>query len=330
MVTCTLKSRFRPLPGGTMHTLLNDVRYAARQVRKSPGFALTAILTLALGIGANTAVFSVMNAVLLRSLPVPESNRVYNLRVAGRPIGTSNTGDDETSFAYPMFEQLRHRRDVFSELIATAPLAVGKVSIRYGSEPELAAGEVVSGNFFSGLGEQILLGRGLTLEDETGHAPVAVLSYDFWTRRFSRDREVIGQAMYVKGVPVSIIGVSAPDFTGLERGTGDTDFWIPLQDRLDLNAWGDSGDDGKTFYGLPKWWCPLLTARLAPGVTHQQATSRLQPQFQNAAYIGVGTPKPNEGKPQLSLARARGLDAFAGDYQRPLYLLMSLVGLVLL
>jgi len=137
-----------------MHTILNDLRYAVRQLRKSPGLALTAVLTLALGIGANTAVFSVMNAVLLRSLPVPEPNRVFNLRVAGRPFGTFNTGDDTTSFAYPMFEQLRQRNDVFSDLIAAAPLAIGKVSIRYGSEPELVAGEVVSGNFFSGLGAQ--------------------------------------------------------------------------------------------------------------------------------------------------------------------------------
>jgi len=106
---------------------------------------------------------------------------------------------------------------------------------------------------------------------------VAVLSYDFWTRRFSRDPEVIGQAMYVKGVPMSIIGVSAPGFRGLERDTGDTDFWIPQQNRMDLNAWGDPGEDGKTFYGQPKWWCLLLTARLAPGVTPRQAATRLQP-----------------------------------------------------
>ena len=112
--------------------------------------------------------------------------------------GTGNTGDDETSVSYPVFEQLREQHDVFSDLIATAPLAIGRVSIRYGSESELGAGEVVSGNFFSGLGVQMVLGRGLTLEDETGHAPVVVLSYDFWTRRFSRDREVMGQTMYVK------------------------------------------------------------------------------------------------------------------------------------
>ncbi len=313
-----------------MHTLFNDLRYAVRQLRKSPGFVLTAVLTLALGIGANTAVFSVMNAVLLRSLPVPEPNRVYNLRSTGRPHGTSNTGDDATSFSYPIFEQLRQRHDVFSELIATAPMAIGKVSIRYGSEPELAAGELASGNFFSGLGVQMARGRGFTLEDETSHAQVAVLSYDFWTRRFSRDPGVIGQAMYVKGVPITIIGVSAPGFTGLERGTGDTDFWIPLQNRAELNAWGDTDDSGKTFYSLPKWWCLLLTGRLAAGVTPQQAVARLQPQFQNAAYIGVEHRKSGEETPRLSLTPARGLDAYAEDYQRPLRLLMSLVGLVLL
>jgi predicted permease len=313
-----------------MHTLLNDLRYSVRQVRKSPGFALTALLTLALGIGANTAVFSVMNAVLLRSLPVPEPNRVDNLRVAGRPYGTSNTGDDATSFSYPIFEQLRQRHDVFSDLIADAPLAVGKVSIRYGAEPELAAGELVSGNFFSGLGVAMARGRRFALEEETRHAPVAVLSYDFWTRRFARDPGVIGQTMYVKGVAITIIGVSAQGFTGLERGTGDTDFWIPLQDRLELNAWGDTGDNGKTFYAIPTRWCLLLTGRLASGVSPQQATSRLQPQFQNAAYIGVAHPKAGEEKPRLSVTPAKGLDAFTDDYQQPLRLLMSLVGLVLL
>jgi predicted permease len=159
---------------------------------------------------------------------------------------------------------------------------------------------------------------------------VAVLSYDFWTRRVGRDPELLGQTLYVKGVPLTIVGVSAAGFMGLERGKGDTDFWIPLQNRVDLNAWSDSGKDGKTFYGLPDWWCLLLTGRLAPGVTPQQAVSRLQPQFQNAAYVGVEHPEAGEEKPLLTLTPARGLDEFAEDYQRPLYLLMSLVALVLL
>ena len=314
-----------------MQTFLRDLRYALRQLRKSPGFTLTAIVTLALGIGANTAVFSVMNAVLLRTLPVPQPDRVYHLQVPpGQPEGASNTGNSDTSFSYPVFDALRQRHDVFSDLVATAPLAIGQTSIRYGTEPELAAGEIVSGNFFSGLGVPIARGRGFTLDDETRHAPVTVLSYDFWTRRFNRDPDVIGQTLYVKGMPMTIVGVSGAEFKGLERGTGDTDFWIPLQDRVDLNAWGDAGADGKTFYGQPKWWCLLLTARLAPGVSATQAIARVQPLFQTTAYAPVAPPKPNSEKVYLALIPAKGLDLYTTDYKQPLYKLMSLVGLVLL
>src|ERR1700757_2461523 len=148
-----------------MSGLLQDLRYAARQLRKSPAFTVTAVITLALGIGANTAMFSVMNAVLLRSLPVPEPNRLFHLRVpSGQPSGQENTGNSDTSFSYPVFQALRERHDVFADVIATAPLAIGKTSIRFGSEPELADGEIVSGNFFSGLGVKIARGRSFTVQ----------------------------------------------------------------------------------------------------------------------------------------------------------------------
>ncbi len=185
-------------------------------------------------------------------------------------------------------------------------MAVGKVSIRYGSEPEVAAGEVVSGNFFSGLGVQMARGRGFTLEDETSHAQVAVLSYDFWTRRFSREPGMLGQTMYVKGVPITIIGVSAaasPDWNG--AGATPTS-GFPCKIGWTLTRGVTRGTNGKTFYGVPDWWCLLLTARLAPGVTPQQAVSRVQPQFQNAAYVGVDNPKAGEQKPLLSLAPGQG------------------------
>ena len=181
---------------------LQDFRYAVRQLRKSPAFTVAAVVTLGLGIGANTAMFSVMNAVLLRSLPVPEPDRVFNLRVpSNQPDGAENTGNGDTSFSYPVFEALRERHDVFSDVIATAPLAIGKTSIRVGSEPELAAGEVTSGNFFSGLGVKMARGRSFTAQDEAEKSPVAVLSYQFWTRRFNRDPEIIGKTLYVNGVP---------------------------------------------------------------------------------------------------------------------------------
>jgi predicted permease len=313
-----------------MSGLLQDLRFAIRQLRKSPTFTLAAVVTLGLGIGANTAMFSVMNAVLLRSLPVPEPDMLFHLRVpTGQPYGQENTGNDDTSFSYPVFQALRQRHDVFADLIATAPLAIGKASIRFGDEPELADGEIVSGNFFSGLGVKIVHGRNFTVEDETAKSPVVVLSYDFWTRRFNRNPDVLGKTLYVNGAPLTIIGVAAEGFTGLKRGPSVTDFWVPMQDRLELNAWGNNGQKDQTYHSLPTWWCLLLTARLAPGVTPDQAIARVQPLFQATAYAPTGPPRQGEQNVYLTLTPAKGLDAYTGDYKRPLYLLMSLVGLVL-
>lgn len=313
-----------------MSSFAHDLRYALRQLRKTPAFTFAAILTLGLGIGANTATFSVMNAVLLRSLPVPQPDRVYNLRVpTGQPEGAGNTGNDDTSFSYAVFDAMRQRHDVFSDLVATVPLALEKTSIRYGTEPEVANGELVSGNFFSGLGVAMARGRGFTEQDESAKSPIVVLSHQFWTRRFDRDPDIVGKTLFVKGVPLTIVGVAAEGFVGLKRGPADTDFWVPMQDRVELNAWGDSGDKGRTYFNLPKWWCLLLTARLAPGVTPTQAEAALLPMFQAKAYEPVGPPKPGTEKVYLKLAPAKGLDYYTGDYKQPLYLLMSLVGLVL-
>ncbi len=314
-----------------MARLLQDLRYATRQLRKSPAFTVAAVVTLGLGIGANTAMFSVMNAVLLRSLPVSEPARVYYLRVpTDQPDGAENTGNGDTSFSYPVFQALRQQRDVFSDVIASAPLAIGKTSIRFGQEPELADGELVSGNFFSGLGVKMARGRSFSDQDEAAQSPVAVLSYQFWTRRFNRDPGVLGKTLYVNGVPQTIIGVAAEDFGGLKRGHGDTDFWIPMQDNVALNAWGQAGRDGKTYFGLPKWWCLLLTTRLAPGVTPAQALARVQPIFEATAYAPVGPPKPGTKQVYLTMTQAKGLDDYVSDYSRPLSLLMALVALVLL
>ena len=313
-----------------MSGFVHDSRYALRQLRKSPAFTIAAVVTLGLGIGANTAMFSVMNTVLLRSLPVPEPDRVFYLRVpTGQPDGAENTGNDDTSFSYPVFQALRQQHDIFSNVIASVPLAIGKTSIRVGDEPELADGEIVSGNFFSGLGVKMARGRGFTEQDETAQSPVAVLSYQFWTRRFNRDPSVIGKTLFVNGVPETIVGIASEGFNGLKRGEGDTDFWIPMQDRVELNAWGQAAKDGKTYFSQPKWWCLLLTARLAPGITPEQAVARVQPLFKATAYAPLGPPKPGAQQVYLTLAPAKGLDSYIDDYKRPLSLLMALVGLVL-
>ena len=148
-----------------MNSLAQNLRYALRQLRKSPGFTTVAVLTLALGIGANTAVFSVMNAVLSRMLPVRDPARLYYLQIAtgNQPPGASNTGNSDTSFSEPVFEALRQRNDVLDDVMAYVPLGIGKVAVRYGAMPEEANGDEVSGNFFSGLSAGIALGRDFSL-----------------------------------------------------------------------------------------------------------------------------------------------------------------------
>src|SRR5580693_8412193 len=249
-----------------VETCWQDLRFAARMLRKSLGFTLVAMLTLALGIGGNTAVFSVMNTVLLRYLPLPNPQQLVFLRLPNaQPDGVSSTGDGDRSFSYPVFEALRKEHAVFSDLMAYVPLAVDKVAVRIGGDPEEAETDMVSGNFFSGLGVSFTRGRGFALEDETAHASVLVLSYPYWTTRFGRSPSAIGQTIYVKGVPFTVIGVTAQGFYGVEPASS-TDFWIPLQNRFELTAWGEE-PSLDTLYGTPKWWCIQLIGRLVPGVT---------------------------------------------------------------
>ncbi|PYV24994.1 MAG: hypothetical protein DMG24_10000 [Acidobacteria bacterium] len=313
-----------------MGTLLQDLRYGLRMLAKNPGFTTVAVLTLALGIGANTALFSVMNAVMLRYLPVPDPERLVYLNSTGRPSGTFETGIDDFSFSEFTFERLRTEQRVFSHLVAFVPLAfdVNKVAVRYGEEPEQAWAEMVSGNFFSGLGVTPARGRLLTLEDEREHTQVAVLSYDYWNRRFARNPSVIGQTLYIKGVPFTVTGIAAPDFRGVEPWR-PTDVWIPLQNRPDLTAWGVSAQDGPALYGSPNWWCLMMIGRLAPGVSQQQAIAQLTPIFQRAAYEGVGTRNPKECSPQLYFSSARGIQSMREKLKNPLFVLMAMVGIVL-
>jgi predicted permease len=307
---------------------MRDLKHALRSLLTCPGFTITAVVTLALGVGANTAVFSVMNAVLLRSLPVANADRVVYLRTTNPPQGTG-TVDSQETFSYPVYEALREQAGTLAAIMAYVPLSGSKVAVRIGSQPEEAEGDMVSGDFFSGLGVNLQRGRGFTEDDEKDHAPVAVISNDYWTRRFARNPDVLGTTLNVNGDGFTIVGVAARGFQGLEAGRS-TDFWIPLQSRPELNAWGNPPENGKTYLEDPTWWCLRLIGRLRPGVTKAQAVARLQPVFQRAAYIGIGKPATGERKPVLSLVPAEGFPGYAEQYGKPLRLLMGLVGLVLL
>jgi predicted permease len=313
-----------------MNTLVQDVRFALRQLRRAPGFTFTVVLMLALGIGANTAVFSVMNAVLMQMLPVSRPHGLYYVHEANgqfQPPGAGNTGDSNTSFSEAAYETLRQRHDVFDDLIAYVPLSLnGMVAVRHGALPEEAEGEEVSGNFFSGLGARIERGRGFTPGDEKNHTPVAVISYDYWTRSYARDLDIVGQTIYIKGIPMTVVGIAAHGFKGIEPATA-TDFWIPLQNRPELNAWGTTGI---MLYGSPKWWSLRLMARLRPGGTPIQAQQALAGTFGEVARQAVGTIDPKQWKPLLDFTPARGIFGYSEQYSKPVHILMGLVGLVLL
>jgi predicted permease len=307
--------------------LWRDLRFAFRGLRHSPVFAAAAIVTLALGMGANTAVFSVMNAVLLRSLPVADPQRLVYLHTSNPPRRTG-TIDSHATFSYPVYDALRRQNGALSELMAVAQLG-DMVNVRVGAQPEQAQGDMVSGNFFSGLGVNMSRGRGFAAQEETDHAQLTVLSYNYWTRRFARDPNVLGRTLYVKGVPFTVVGVSAEGFEGTEPGHS-MDFWIPLQNRVEFNVLGNPPDNGKLYQQDDTWWCLQLLGRLAPGVSRPQALAQLQNVFQSAAYVGLGGPLAGEKPPLLSFEDAKNFPGYDQSYGKPLRLLMAMVGLVLL
>jgi predicted permease len=313
-----------------MGNLLQDIRYAVRQIRKSPGFAITVVATLALGIGANTAVFSVMNAVLLRMLPVHEPERLFYLTHAGVPGSISNTGDYPYTFGINVYNRLKEDRAAFSDVIAYVPLSETKTSVRFENTPEEIEADEVSGNFFSALGVGMAAGQPFATADEDKHSQVAVISYGYWTRRFNRDSSVIGKPIFVNGVPFTAIGVAGQNFYGVESGGNATDLWVPLQNRPELNAWGMPAAGNNILYASPNWWSLMLMARLKDGVTTQQALARINPLFAHATYETVGQEdKKTLQNLELTLVSAQGLGTSSSQYRDPMRVLMGMVALIL-
>jgi predicted permease len=312
-----------------MSTFLQDLRFGIRQLRRTPGFAIIAVLTLALGIGANTAIFSVMNAVLLRSLPVQNPDRLVLLHYTDQPERSGQTGYDETSLPYQAFDVLRNDHRVFTDLMAFVPLSGSKLPLRFGNDLQDGEADEVSGNFFSGLGVAPVLGRTLNSDDERQHSSAAVLSFAYWDSRFSRDKEVLGQTLFVKGIPFTIVGVASPGFLGLER-RNPTDVWVPLQTNPLLKPWGASVQDKNSLTGSPDWFYLMTIGRLAPGLSEKQAAAQITPIYQATVYSVLGNPGLKKKKSELYLTPARGIEGLNSDYKEPLKVLMMMVGLVLI
>lgn len=311
-----------------MFGLAQGLRFTFRQLAKSPVFTAVSIVTIALGIGANTAIFSVMNAVILQTLPTPNPQQLVYFHLKNQPLNTSQTGYGDMSMSMPVFEAMRTRKEVFEDVIGFAPLGFEKVAVRVGREPEEVLGEMVSGNFFSGLGVQPVLGRGFTPQDESMHAPIAVLNYAWWKNRFGGDKDILGKTIYVKGVPITIVGVAPRGFNGVNPLHPSMDFWIPLQNRPELNAWGTPPTD-HTLYGSPNWLALDMLGRLEPGISPEQAAAQLTPAFRTT-LAGASPVDPRDQKPVLVLSNVRGVEDLLDDYEHPLRFLMSMVVLVLL
>lgn len=308
-----------------LEDLARDLKQTKRMLAANPGFAVIAILTLALGIGANTAIFTVTNALLLKSFPLPDPQQLYRVFTTRQPWTVGNTGDSTTSFSNNLYQHLRTNQRVLSALVAYVPLGFDKISVRAGSLPEEVAAEMVSGNFFTGLGARAACGRTLLPEDETAHTSFAELSYGYANRRFGNACSAIGNSIDIKGVPFTVVGVTAPNFLGVE--SRPSDIWIPLQNRPELNAWGSAD---ASYWSDPKWWCILMMARLKPGVSQAAAEAALNPPFVHAAYDPLGgKPARGEQPVRLSLVPAKGIPGL-DTFKQPLIILQVMVGLLLL
>ncbi len=319
-----------------LEKLLQDARYGLRMLRKSPGFTAVAVLTLALGIGANTAIFSLIDAVMLRSLPLKNPQELVQLEwVSGGawPTGTITSGYGGSSFSYPCFEQLRPRSSSFSSVLAFANLGFDKpnVNINVGGEPRFGSGMMVSGSFFSGLGVTPILGRAIDDEDEKPGAPLAaVISYTFWTRQFARNPSALGATIKLNDVPFTIIGVAPPEFFGLDAGRAP-DVWIPIIDRTELRPWSSPPPSGESMRLSNHWWWINIMGRLKPGVSEAQARSATDAIFQATSVASLNLKPGSPEVPRADLISAsHGLNRLRQRFSQPLLVLMVVVGLVLL
>ena len=336
-----------------IETLLQDIRYALRMLRKSPGFTAVAILTLALGIGANTAIFSLIDAVLLRSLPVrdpqrlvvfqwaahesPNTNGSYSFMscpaasTSGGGAGVETSGDHGCSFSLPMFHRFQSLQNAFSSVVALAG-NVG-LNLRGNGSASFVQGDMVSGDFFDTLGVVPALGRLFTPSDDTpGAPPVAVLSYGYWQTAFAADPAVVGRTIWLNNVPVTIVGVAAKEFPGLDLDQTHP-IWLPLSvsPRIGMDLFGVMSGNHPTLKSGDDIWWVYVVGRLKKGIALRQAHAAADAQFQNDVLGSKGKLFKAEDAPHLVLMPApQAINGLRGRFSTPLTILMIAVGLVLL
>ncbi len=321
--------------------LRQDLTYALRQLRRSPGFAAIAVLTLALGIGANTAIFSILDQALLRSLPVKHPEQLVVLEGTGDAWeGHSSMygGDKAAYFSYPMYKDLRDLSQktgssVFEGLVAIDHAQAG---VSYRNSAILAQAEIVSGNFFTTLGVEPVLGRVFAQQEDIqpNAAPVAVLSYAFWKSKLGGDASVVGQTLTINAHPFTVLGVAAPGFQSAIAGE-NSDLFVPMMMRGQVKTRYGSQDDLTLHTSR---WLTIL-GRLKQGETREQAQVALAPLWkalraEELKALGHRSPKFVASfltnSELLVLPGAKGFSFSRDDIAKPLYVVMGMAALVLL
>ena len=316
--------------------LVNDLRHAVRTLWQHPGFTGVAVLSLALGIGVNTAIFSLIDALLLKTLPVEDPGRlvmVSDPNSAGVSIGTQ--GGERSLFTYEEFARMRERNQVFTGMFAAESNAEREnVSINGGSLEELRT-RLVSENYFSTLGVRPLAGRTFTREDEKGPVsdPYAVISYAYWKKRFGLDAAVLGKTIQIHKSFLTVIGVMPPGFFGETVGDAP-DAWLPMMMEPSVKPGRDWLHDDPSKAERVEWL--LAAGRLKPGVSEKQAESSLNVLFQQVIHETAGSNLPPDRLRQLAGQKikirpgSKGASSLRDEFNEPLLVLLAVVALVLL
>ncbi len=306
-----------------------DLRFGLRMLRQNTGFAAVAILSLALGIGANTTIFTLAKEVLLTSLAVPHPEKLRLLAwIKGPktkiPAAWGNFGTDKSGrktgnpFSYPIYQEMRAHNQVFKDLAAFKDLY--RLTATIGGEPEPVDAELVSDNFYQSLGVRTIAGRPIGPAD---HA-VAVISDAYWARRFGRSASVLGSSFNVNRVAVTIIGVNPPQFKGAKSG-GTPEIFLPMSLQPEVIP----NPRGSLLTAELFWWTNII-GRLKPGVSDQTAETSMAFTFRQAMRATMPG-KPEVEFPDIAVGTGRrGLDQRSGMFAEPIYILLSAAGLVLL
>ena len=306
--------------------MLQDIVYAIRNLRRSPLFTLVALVSLALGIGANSAVFTIADQVLLRPIPVKHARELVAFTSPG-PQSGSVWGQNR--FSYPMYRDFRDHNSVFEGVAARFAT---ELNLSYTNRSERIRAELVSGTWFDTLGLTTALGRGLSASDDRlpGAHPVVVLTYDYWKSRFSGNAGILNQTVLLNGYPMTVVGVAAPGYHGFDPGAR-VDALVPTMMKAQMTPTWDGLNDRRFI------WLQLV-GRLRPGVSQRRAQASLEPYYHGLLIMEMQTMKfrterSREGfasKPLIFVPGGKGVSDLREQFTDPLLILLGIVGLLLL